>query len=210
MLHAREFVKKWLPCVMMAPFLGVCPAQDVASPDAAELDLDLVKLKKGPKGKQREAMRRVLLLLNLKQKETWLAESTGEAALHLKAEISFRRYLAAADVTGCPEEFKRAFRRYAGLLNSFEEKDLKTVKDFPPVPMQEAGRELFRVLLNYRLEPEHLLEEMRAVVDEEIEGKEELSPAQMMDIVREVRESLQSGRRPFPAERPPEAAEPGI
>lgn len=210
MVHIRECMRRWLPLVVMAASLGVSPAQDVASPDAAELDLDLVRLKKGPKGKQREAMRKVLLLLNLKQKETWLAESTGEAALHLKAEIAFRRYLGAADVTGCPEEFKRAFRRYAGLLNSFEEKDLKTVKDFPPVPMQEAGRELFRVLLNYRLEPEHLLEEMKALVDEEVEGKEELSPEQMMDIVWEVREALQSGRRPFPAERPLEAAEPGM
>lgn len=181
------------------------PAQDVASPDAAELDL--VKLKKGPKGRQREAMRKALLLVHLKQKETWLAESTGEAALHLKAEISFRRYLAAVDLAGCPEEFKRAFRRYAGLLNSFEEKDLKSVRDFPSVPLQEAGRELFRVLLNYRLEPEHLLEEMKALVDEEVEGKEELSPEQMMDIVREVREALQSGKRPFPAERAPEDRE---
>lgn len=172
MVHIRECMRKWLPFVLMAAALGVSPAQDVASPDAAELDLDLVKLKKGPKGKQREAMRKALLLVHLKQKETWLAESTGEAALHLKAEISFRRYLAAVDMAGCPEEFKRAFRRYAGLLNSFEEKNLKSVKDFPPAPLQEAGRELFRVLLNYRLEPEHLLEEMKALVDEEVEGKE--------------------------------------
>ena len=90
---------------------------------------------------------------------------------------------------------------------SFEEKDLKSVRDFPSVPLQEAGRELFRVLLNYRLEPEHLLEEMKALVDEEVEGKEELSPEQMMDIVREVREALQSGKRPFPAERAPEDRE---
>mgnify|MGYP003182717921 FL=1 len=207
MVHIRECMRKWLPFVLMAAALGVSPAQDVASPDAAELDLDLVKLKKGPKGRQREAMRKALLLVHLKQKETWLAESTGEAALHLKAEISFRRYLAAVDLAGCPEEFKRAFRRYAGLLNSFEEKDLKSVRDFPPAPLQEAGRELFRVLLNYRLEPEHLLEEMKALVDEEVEGKEELSPEQMMDIVREVREALQSGRRPFPAERAPEDRE---
>ena len=75
------------------------------------------------------------------------------------------------------------------------------MRDFPSVPLQKAGRELFRVLLNYRLEPEHLLEEMKALVDEEVEGKEELSPEQMMDIVREVREALQSGKRPFPAER---------
>ena len=152
-------------------------------------------------------MRKALLLVHLKQKETWLAESTGEAALHLKAEISFRRYLAAVDMAGCPEEFKRAFRNYAKLLNSFEEKDLKSVRDFPSVPLQEAGRELFRVLLNYRLEPEHLLEEMKALVDEGVEGKEELSPEQMMDIVREVREALQSGKRPFPAERAPEDRE---
>ena len=201
MVHIRECMRKWLPFVLMAAALGVSPAQDVASPDAAELDLDLVKLKKGPKGRQREAMRKVLLLVNLKQKETWLAESTGEDALHLKAEISFRRYLAAVDLAGCPEEFKRAFRNYAKLLNSFEEKDLKSVRDFPSVPLQAAGRELFRVLLNYRLEPEHLLEEMKVLVDEEVEGKEELSPEQMMDIVREVREALQSGKRPFPAER---------
>lgn len=75
---------------------------------------------------------------------------------------------------------------------------------FPAVPLQAAGRELFRVLLTYRLEPEHLLEEMKALVDEEIEGKEELSAGQMMDIVRGMREALQSGSRPFPAERPPE------
>ncbi len=122
MVHIRECMRKWLPFVLMAAALGVSPAQDVASPDAAELDLDLVKLKKGPKGKQREAMRKALLLVHLKQKETWLAESTGEAALHLKAEISFRRYLAAVDMAGCPEEFKRAFRNYAKLLNSFEER----------------------------------------------------------------------------------------
>lgn len=200
-------MRKWLPFVMMAASLGVSPAQDVASPDAAELDLDLVKLKKGPKGKQREAMRKALLLVHLKQKETWLAESTEEAAVHLKAEISFRRYLAEVDVVGCPEEFKRAFHRYAMLLNSFEEKDLKSVEDFPPVSLQAAGRELFRVLLTYRLEPEQLLEEMKALVDEEMEGKEELSAGQMMDIVREVREALQSGRRSFPAERPPEDRE---
>ena len=54
------------------------------------------------------------------------------------------------------------------------------------------------------MEPEHLLEEMKALVDEEIEGKEELSAGQMMDIVRGMREALQSGSRPFPAERPPE------
>ena len=45
---------------------------------------------------------------------------------------------------------------------------------------------------------------MKAMVDEEIEGKEELSAGQMMDIVRGMREALQSGSRPFPAERPPE------
>ena len=55
MVHIRECMRKWLPFVLMAAALGVSPAQDVASPDAAELDLDLVKLKKGPKGKQREA-----------------------------------------------------------------------------------------------------------------------------------------------------------
>lgn len=87
MVHIRECMRKWLPFVLMAAALGVSPAQDVASPDAAELDLDLVKLKKGPKGKQREAMRKALLLVHLKQKETWLAESTGEAALHLKAKF---------------------------------------------------------------------------------------------------------------------------
>ena len=149
-------------------------------------------------------MRKVLLLVHLKQKETWLAESTGDEAVHLAAEISFRRYLASVDMDGCPEEFKRAFLRYAKLLNSFKEKDLNSVADFPAVPLQAAGRELFRVLLTYRLEPEHLLEEMKAMVDEEIEGKEELSAGQMMDIVRGMREALQSGSRPFPAERPPE------
>ena len=49
---------------------------------------------------------------------------------------------------------------------------------------------LFRVLLTYRLEPEHLLEEMKALGDEEIEGKEELSAGQMMDIVRGMREDV--------------------
>ncbi len=48
---------------------------------------------------------------------------------------------------------------------------------------------------------------MKALVDEEVEGKEELSPEQMMDIVREVREALQSGKRPFPVERAPEDRE---
>ena len=133
-----------------------------------------------------------------------LAESTGDEAVHLAAEISFRRYLASVDMGGCPGEFKCAFLRYAKLLNSFEEKDLNSVADFPAVPLQAAGRELFRVLLTYRLEPEHLLEDMKALVDEEIEGKEELSAGQMMDIVRGMREALQSGSRPFPAERPPE------
>ena len=198
MVHIRECMRRWLPFVIMAASLGVSPAQDVASPDAADLDLDLVKLK------QREAMRKVLLLVHLKQKETWLAESTGDEAVHLAAEISFRRYLASVDMGGCPGEFKCAFLRYAKLLNSFEEKDLNSVADFPAVPLQAAGRELFRVLLTYRLEPEHLLEEMKALVDEEIEGKEELSAGQMMDIVRGMREALQSGSRPFPAERPPE------
>ena len=175
MVHIRECMRRWLPFVIMAASLGVSPAQDVASPDAADLDLDLVKLKSGPKGRQREAMRKVLLLVHLKQKETWLAESTGDEAVHLAAEISFRRYLASVDMGGCPGEFKCAFLRYAKLLNSFEEKDLNSVADFPAVPLQAAGRELFRVLLTYRLEPEHLLEEMKALVDEEIEGKEELS-----------------------------------
>lgn len=204
MVHIRECMRRWLSFVIMAASLGVSPAQDVASPDAADLDLDLVKLKSGPKGRQREAMRKVLLLVHLKQKETWLAESTGDEAVHLAAEISFRRYLASVDMDGCQEEFRRAFLRYAKLLNSFEEKDLNSVADFPAVPLQSAGRELFRVLLTYRLEPEHLLEEMKAMVDEEIEGKEELSAGQMMDIVRGMREALQSGSRPFPAERPPE------
>ena len=95
----------------MAASLGVSLAQDVASPDAADLDLDLVKLKSGPKGRQREAMRKVLLLVHLKQKETWLAESTGDEAVHLAAEISFRRYLASVDMGGCPGEFKCAFLR---------------------------------------------------------------------------------------------------
>ena len=197
MVHIRECMRRWLPFVIMAASLGVSPAQDVASPDAADLDLDLVKLKSGPKGRQREAMRKVLLLVHLKQKETWLAESTGDEAVHLAAEISFRRYLASVDMGGCPGEFKCAFLRYAKLLNSFEEKDLNSVADFPAVPLQAAGRELFRVLLTYRLEPEHLLEEMKALVDEEIEGKEELSAGQMMDIVRGMREALQSGSRPF-------------
>ena len=199
MVHIRECMRRWLPFVIMAASLGVSPAQDVASPDAADLDLDLVKLKSGPKGRQREAMRKVLLLVHLKQKETWLAESTGDEAVHLAAEISFRRYLASVDMGGCPGEFKCAFLRYAKLLNSFEEKDLNSVADFPAVPLQAAGRELFRGLLTYRL-----VEEMKALVDEEIEGKEELSAGQMMDIVRGMREALQSGSRPFPAERPPE------
>ena len=91
MVHIRECMRRWLPFVIMAASLGVSPAQDVASPDAADLDLDLVKLKSGPKGRQREAMRKVLLLVHLKQKETWLAESTGDEAVHLAAEISFRQ-----------------------------------------------------------------------------------------------------------------------
>ena len=135
MVHIRECMRRWLPFVIMAASLGVSPAQDVASPDAADLDLDLVKLKSGPKGRQREAMRKVLLLVHLKQKETWLAESTGDEAVHLAAEISFRRYLASVDMGGCPGEFKCAFLRYAKLLNSFEEKDLNSVADFPAVPV---------------------------------------------------------------------------
>lgn len=83
MVHIRECMRRWLPFVIMAASLGVSLAQDVASPDAADLDLDLVKLKSGPKGRQREAMRKVLLLVHLKQKETWLAESTGDEAVHL-------------------------------------------------------------------------------------------------------------------------------
>ena len=102
---------KWLPFVVMAAALEVCPAQDVASPDAAELDLDLVKLKKGPKGRQREAIRKVLLLVYLKQKEAWLAESAEDPSAHLAAEIAFRRYLSSVDVAPSPEEFQRAFRR---------------------------------------------------------------------------------------------------
>lgn len=201
-------MRKWLPFVMMSAFLGVCPAQDVASPDPAELDLDLVKLKKGPKGKQRESIRKVLLLLYLKQKETWLAASTEDAAIHLEAEIAFRRYLSRVDLASCPEEFKRTFLRYAGLLNSFDEKKLKSVKDFPAVPLQEAGRDLFRILLTYRLEPEHLLGEMKFLVEEEIEGKEDLSAGQVIGIVRDLREALESGRRPFPKERAVEELEP--
>ena len=158
-------------------------------------------MKKGPKGRQREAIRKVLLLVYLKQKEAWLAESAEDPSAHLAAEIAFRRYLSSVDVATCPEEFQRAFRRYAGLLNSFEEKSLKSVKDFPAVTVQEAGRELFRVLLNYRLEPNLLLEEMKALVDEEIEGKEDLSVERMTAIVQELRESLQAGKRPFPEER---------
>ena len=50
MVHIRECMRRWLPFVIMAASLGVSPAQDVASPDAADLDLDLVKLKSGPKG----------------------------------------------------------------------------------------------------------------------------------------------------------------
>ena len=192
---------KWLPFVVMAAALEVCPAQDVASPDAAELDLDLVKLKKGPKGRQREAIRKVLLLVYLKQKEAWLAESAEDPSAHLAAEIAVRGDLSSVDVAPCPEEFQRAVRRDAGLLNSFEEKSLKSVKDFPAVTVQEAGRELFRVLLNYRLEPNLLLEEMKALVDEEIEGKEDLSVERMTAIVQELRESLQAGKRPFPEER---------
>ena len=148
MVHIRECMRRWLPFVIMAASLGVSPAQDVASPDAADLDLDLVKLKSGPKGRQREAMRKVLLLVHLKQKETWLAESTGDEAVHLAAEISFRRYLASVDMGGCPGEFKCAFLRYAKLLNSFEEKDLNSVADFPAVPLQAAGRELFLSLIH--------------------------------------------------------------
>jgi len=45
MVHIRECMRRWLPFVIMAASLGVSPAQDVASPDAADLDLDLVKLK---------------------------------------------------------------------------------------------------------------------------------------------------------------------
>lgn len=99
-------------------------------------------------------MRKVLLLVHLKQKETWLAESTGDEAVHLGGGdflppvFGFSRY---GRMPG--REFRRAFLRYAKLLNSFEEKDLNSVADFPAVPLQAAGRELFRVLLTYRLEP---------------------------------------------------------
>ncbi len=51
---------------------------------------------------------------------------------------------------------------------------------------------------------------MKELVDEEIEGKEELSAGQMMDIVRGVREALQSGSRPFPEERLPEDRDSGM
>ena len=116
MAYLRECMGKWLPFVVMAAALEVCPAQDVASPGASELDLDLVRLKNGPAGRQREAMRRVLLLVYLKQKEAWLAESAEDTSVHLAAEIAFRRYLSSVDVSACPEEFQRTFRRYAGLL----------------------------------------------------------------------------------------------
>lgn len=42
---------------------------------------------------------------------------------------------------------------------------------------------------------------MKALVDEEIEGKEDLSVERMTAIVQELRESLQAGKRPFPEER---------
>ncbi len=35
MVHIRECMRKWLPFALMAAALGVAPAQDVASLDAA-------------------------------------------------------------------------------------------------------------------------------------------------------------------------------
>ena len=58
MAYLRECMGKWLPFVVMAAALEVCPAQGCGQPGASELDLDLVRLKNGPAGRQREAMRR--------------------------------------------------------------------------------------------------------------------------------------------------------
>lgn len=202
MVQIRLGVQVWLTFVMTAAIPGVCPAQDVASPDASELDMDLVKLKNGPRGKARESVRRLLLLVALKQKEMFLAASLEDAAAYLAEEIAFRRYIAALDLSSCPEDFRKVFRVYARKLNVFDETALKTVADFPMVDMEDVGRELFRVLLNYRLEPELMAQEMKFLVDEEMEGREDLSPEQMIAIVRELRENLASGKRPFPPERP--------
>lgn len=198
-----------LASAVAAVALGVCPAQDVACPTPSELDTDLAELKSGPRGKMREAMRRTLLLVYLKQKEAWLAASLEDDAAHLAGEVAFRRYLASVDLKGCPSEFNKAFRRYAKLLNSFDEKSLKTVADFPETSLQGAGRELFRVLLNYRLDPKCLMEEMKMMVDAEAEGKNNVSAGQMIVLVQTLREELQSGKRPFPEERPEEELEEG-
>lgn len=87
------------------------------------------------------------------------------------------------------------------MLNAFEDKDLHRVRTRPSKSLQEAEGDIIMVLLKYRLEPDVLMEEVNALLDDELEGKIIHNPTQVIDIVRFVRESLQEGKRTFPEER---------
>lgn len=136
----------------------------------------------------------------LKKRETCLGEELGDDALK-EAEVSYRNYLSSIDIAGSPDEFKHVFRRYVKLLNGFEDKDLHRVRTRHSKSLQEAEGDIIMVLLKYRLESDVLMEEVNALLDDELEGKIIHNPTQVIDIVRFVRESLQEGKRTFPEER---------
>ncbi len=200
MAWVQKCMMLWMLSIINAFILGGVFAQDVASIDASEVDLDLIKLKNSPQGQQRKSLRQVFFLVLLKKMETCLGEELGDDALK-EAEVSYRNYLSSIDIAGCPDEFKRVFRRYVKLLNSFEDKDLHRVRTRPSKSLQEAEGDIIMVLLKYRLEPDVLMEEVNALLDDELEGKIIHNPTQVIDIVRFVRESLQEGKRTFPEER---------
>lgn len=86
-------------------------------------------------------------------------------------------------------------------MNGFEDKDLHRVRTRHSKSLQEAKGDIIMVLLKYRLEPDVLMEEVNALLDDELEGKIIHNPTQVINIVRFVRESLQEGKRTFPEER---------
>ncbi len=186
--------------VVAVMLLGVGGAQDIVMPAEEEVDQELIAAKQGEKGMRRHAIRKVLFLMNIKERELAIAAATGDAQLHLKHAIAYRRYVKEIDLTGCPEDFVKAFRAFAAEVNRFDEKALKKVPDFPEPDLEKILPAIYRVLQEYCIEPTKMRREMNVMLSDIFRDESGLTDLKMLERLSLIRAELASGKRPLPEE----------
>ncbi len=184
----------------LAMFCGACVAQDIVMPTEEEVDQDLLASRQGEKGVRRNAIRRVIYLMNIKERELVIAAATGDAALHLKSAIEYRRWMRDMDLTGCPDDFVNAFRAFAQEINRFDEKTLKTVSDFPPYRPEKVLPAIYRVLQEYCIDQAKMRREMNVMLSNIFCNEGGLTDLKIMERLAVIRAELAAGKRPLPDE----------